>query len=146
MDYKDNYNLWKENKDLDKTLKAELETLNEKQIEDAFYKDLSFGTGGLRGIMGVGTNRVNIYTIRKATLGFANYLLKHDLTNGVAISYDNRLDSKRFAKEAAMVLAAKNIKSYLFHNLRPTPMLSFAVRYFKASGGIMLTASHNPKV
>ncbi len=145
MDYKDNYNLWKENKDLDKTLKAELETLNEKQIEDAFYKDLSFGTGGLRGIMGVGTNRVNIYTIRKATLGFANYLLKHDLTNGVAISYDNRLDSKRFAKEAAMVLAAKNIKSYLFHNLRPTPMLSFAVRYFKASGGIMLTASHNPK-
>ncbi len=145
MNYKENYNLWKNNKDLDKTLKDELNSLNEKQIEDAFYKDLSFGTGGLRGIMGVGTNRVNIYTIRKATLGFANYLIKNNLNDGVAISYDNRKDSKRFAKEAAMVLAAKHIKSFLFNNLRPTPMLSFAVRHFNASGGIMLTASHNPK-
>ena len=145
MNYKEIYNLWKNYKDLDKDLKQELETLDEKQIEDAFYQDLTFGTGGLRGIMGVGTNRVNIYTIRKATLGFAKYLLKHNLTEGVAISYDNRKDSKRFAEEAAKVLAANNIKSFLFDALRPTPMLSFAVRYFKASGGIMITASHNPK-
>jgi phosphoglucomutase len=145
MDYKENYNLWKNYKDLDQSLKQELDTLDEKQIEEAFYQDLTFGTGGLRGIMGVGTNRVNIYTIRKATLGFARYLLKHNLTDGVAISYDNRKDSKRFAEEAAKVLAANGIKSYLFNALRPTPMLSFAVRYFKASGGIMITASHNPK-
>ena len=145
MDYKENYNLWKNYKDLDESLKNELDTLNEKEIEDAFYQDLTFGTGGLRGIMGVGTNRVNIYTIRKATLGFARYLLKNNLTNGIAISYDNRKDSKTFAEEAAKVLAANNIKSYLFKSLRPTPMLSFAVRHFKASGGIMITASHNPK-
>lgn len=145
MNYKENYKLWKNYKDLDESLKQELETLDEKQIEEAFYQDLTFGTGGLRGIMGVGTNRVNIYTIRKATLGFARYLLKNNLTNGVAISYDNRKDSKRFAEEAAKVLAANNIKSFLFDQLRPTPMLSFAVRYFKASGGIMITASHNPK-
>ena len=145
MNYKENYNLWKNYKDLDQSLKQELDTLDEKQIEEAFYQDLTFGTGGLRGIMGVGTNRVNIYTIRKATLGFARYLLKHNLTDGVAISYDNRKDSKKFAKEAAKVLAANGIKSYLFNALRPTPMLSFAVRYFKASGGIMITASHNPK-
>ena len=145
MNYKENYNLWKNYKDLDQSLKQELDTLDENQIEEAFYQDLTFGTGGLRGIMGVGTNRVNIYTIRKATLGFARYLLKHNLTDGVAISYDNRKDSKKFAKEAAKVLAANGIKSYLFNALRPTPMLSFAVRYFKASGGIMITASHNPK-
>ena len=145
MDYKENYNLWKNYKDLNESLKKELDTLNEKEIEDAFYQDLTFGTGGLRGIMGVGTNRVNIYTIRKATLGFARYLQKHHLTDGIAISYDNRKDSKTFAEEAAKVLAANNIKSYLFKALRPTPMLSFAVRHFKASGGIMITASHNPK-
>ncbi|AUD63001.1 hypothetical protein BK010_05135 [Tenericutes bacterium MO-XQ] len=145
MNYKENYNLWKNYKDLDQSLKQELDTLDENQIEEAFYQDLTFGTGGLRGIMGVGTNRVNIYTIRKATLGFARYLLKHNLTDGVAISYDNRKDSKKFAEEAAKVLAANGIKSYLFNALRPTPMLSFAVRYFKASGGIMITASHNPK-
>jgi phosphoglucomutase len=145
MNYKENYNLWKNYKDLDQSLKQELDTLDENQIEEAFYQDLTFGTGGLRGIMGVGTNRVNIYTIRKATLGFARYLIKHNLTDGVAISYDNRKDSKKFAEEAAKVLAANGIKSYLFNALRPTPMLSFAVRYFKASGGIMITASHNPK-
>ncbi len=145
MNYKEIYNVWKNYEDLDKNLRNELASLDEKQIEDAFYKDLSFGTGGLRGIMGVGTNRVNIYTIRKATLGFANYLLKNNLKDGVAISYDNRKDSKRFAKESAMVLAAKGIKTYVFENLRPTPMLSFAVRAFNVSGGIMITASHNPK-
>ncbi|BCR36037.1 phospho-sugar mutase [Mariniplasma anaerobium] len=145
MDYKKNYDLWNNFKGLDKKLRKELDSLNEKEIEDAFYTNLSFGTGGLRGVMGVGTNRVNIYTIRKATLGFANYLVKHNLKDGIAISYDNRHDSKLYAKEAAMIFAAKGIPSYVFEALRPTPMLSFAVRYFKASGGIMITASHNPK-
>lgn len=145
MDYKKNYELWNNYKNLDQKLRSELDTLNEKEIEDAFYTNLSFGTGGLRGLMGVGTNRVNIYTIRKATLGFANYLVKNNLVNGVAISYDNRHDSKLFAKEASMIFASKGIKSYVFEDLRPTPMLSFAVRHFKASGGIMITASHNPK-
>ncbi len=145
MDYKKNYDLWKNYSNLDKNLKNELKSLSEKEVEDAFYQNLSFGTGGLRGIMGVGTNRVNIYTIRKSTLGFANYLLKHHLNQGVAISYDNRHDSKKFAKEAAMVFAAKGIKSFVFDQLRPTPMLSFAVRHFNLSGGIMITASHNPK-
>ena len=145
MSYEKRYQFWLNQKDLDPKLLEELIELNEEQIEEVFYNDLSFGTGGLRGLMGVGTNRVNVYTIRKATLGFANYLLNHHKTGGVAISYDNRHYSKEFAKEAAMVLAAKGIKSYLYNALRPTPMLSFAVRYFKASGGIMITASHNPK-
>ena len=145
MSYEKRYQFWLNQKDLDPNLLEELIQLNEEQIEEVFYNDLSFGTGGLRGLMGVGTNRVNVYTIRKATLGFANYLLKNNKIGGVAIAYDNRHYSKEFAKEAAMVLAAKGIKSYLYLNLRPTPMLSFAVRYFKASGGIMITASHNPK-
>jgi len=145
MSYEKRYQFWLNQKDLDPNLLEELIQLNEEQIEEVFYNDLSFGTGGLRGLMGVGTNRVNVYTIRKATLGFANYLLKNSKTSGVAIAYDNRHYSKEFAKEAAMVLAVKGIKSYLYQSLRPTPMLSFAVRYFKASGGIMITASHNPK-
>ena len=144
MNYKDNYNFWK-SQNLIPELKKELDTLNEAQIADAFYQDLNFGTGGLRGIMGVGTNRINIYTISKATLGLANYLNKQGLIRGVAISYDNRLDSKKFAKQAAMVLARQGIQSFVFENLRPTPMLSFAVRYFKCDAGIMITASHNPK-
>ena len=145
MSYEKRYQFWLNQKDLDPKLLEELIELNEEQIEEVFYNDLSFGTGGLRGLMGVGTNRVNVYTIRKATLGFANYLTKNGKTGGVAIAYDNRHYSKEFAKEAAMVLAAQGIKSYLYENLRPTPMLSFAVRHFKASGGIMITASHNPK-
>ena len=145
MSYEKRYQFWLNQKDLDPKLLEELIELNEEQIEEVFYNDLSFGTGGLRGLMGVGTNRVNVYTIRKATLGFANYLIKNGKTGGVAIAYDNRHYSKEFAKEAAMVLAAQGIKSFLYENLRPTPMLSFAVRYFKASGGIMITASHNPK-
>lgn len=143
-DYMKNYEFWKK-QDLLPSLKQDLEKLTEKEIEDAFYKDLTFGTGGLRGIMGVGTNRVNIYTIKKATLGLANYLNKHDLVRGVAISYDNRLDSQVFAKASAMVLAKQGIPSYLFKALRPTPMLSFAVRHFNCDAGIMITASHNPK-
>lgn len=143
-DYMKNYEFWKK-QDLLPSLRQELEKLTEKEIEDAFYKDLTFGTGGLRGIMGLGTNRVNIYTIKKATLGLANYLNKNDLVRGVAISYDNRLDSQIFAKESAMVLAKQGIPSYLFKALRPTPMLSFAVRHFNCDAGIMITASHNPK-
>lgn len=145
MSYLKKYQFWLNQQDLDPNLLEELISLNEEQIEEVFYSDLSFGTGGLRGLMGVGTNRVNVYTIRKATLGFARYLKKLNHPGGVAISYDNRHYSQVFAKEAAMVLAACGIKSYLFENLRPTPMLSFAVRHFKAAGGIMITASHNPK-
>lgn len=130
---------------MDPKLLNELIALNEEQIQEVFHSDLTFGTGGLRGLMGVGTNRVNVYTIRKASLGFARYLKQAKLKGGVAISFDNRHYSKNFAKEAAMVLAAEGIPTYLFHELRPTPMLSFAVRHFKCSGGIMITASHNPK-
>lgn len=145
MQYLKTYQAWVDNLDLDPVLKQELQTLSQSDIKESFYQNLSFGTGGLRGLMGVGTNRVNLYTIRKATLGFGRYLLENKETNGVAIAYDNRHDSARFALETAKVLAALGIKSYLFKNLRPTPMLSFAVRYFKASGGVMITASHNPK-
>ncbi|PKK93404.1 MAG: phosphoglucomutase [Tenericutes bacterium HGW-Tenericutes-6] len=145
MSYEKKYQFWLNQKDLDPVLLDELINLNEEQIEEVFYSDLSFGTGGLRGLMGVGTNRVNVYTIRKATLGFARFLKKKGIPGGVAISYDNRHYSESFAKEAAMVLAAEGIDSYLFESLRPTPMLSFAVRHFKACGGIMITASHNPK-
>ena len=145
MSYLKRYQFWLNQTDLDKNLLDELIKLNEEQIEEVFYNDLSFGTGGLRGLMGVGTNRVNVYTIRKATLGFANYIKKNDLVGGVAISYDNRHYSKQFAKEAAMVLAANGIDSFLFNELRPTPMLSYAVRFYDLVGGIMITASHNPK-
>jgi len=145
MTYKDNYEFWLKQDKLDPALKEELNKLNEEEIKEVFYTDLSFGTGGLRGIMGVGTNRINLYTIRKATSGFAKYIKRNQIRGGVAISYDNRKDSKRFAHECAMVLAAEQIDSYLFEELRPTPMLSYAVRYFKCAGGIMITASHNPK-
>ncbi len=145
MNYKDNYNLWIQEKNLDQQLKHELLGLSEDEVKEAFYTDLTFGTGGLRGLMGVGMNRINTYTIRRATLGFARYLKKKAHPGGVAISYDNRKDSKVFAFESAKVLAAQGIDSYVFENLRPTPMLSFAVRHFKCAGGIMITASHNPK-
>lgn len=145
MTYTEKYQLWLDEVSLTKSEKAALEAMDEKTREDAFYQDISFGTGGIRGLMGLGTNRVNIYTIRKATLGLGQYLISKKLKNGVAISYDNRQDSKKFAHEAAAVLAALGIKSYIYRDLRPTPMLSYAVRYFKASAGIMITASHNPK-
>lgn len=145
MSYEKKYQFWLNQKDLDPHLLSELIALNEEQIQEVFHSDLSFGTGGLRGLMGVGTNRVNVYTIRKASLGFAKYIKKLNHHGGVAISYDNRHYSKMFAKEAAMVLANEGIKSYLFENLRPTPMLSYAVRHFGCAGGIMITASHNPK-
>lgn len=145
MNYMKNYEYWLEQEHLDEYLKHELLGLSDEEIKEAFYTELGFGTGGLRGLMGVGTNRINVYTIRRATLGFARFLKNQPFKGGVAISYDNRKDSKFFAKQAAMVLAYEGIPSYLFNALRPTPMLSFAVRHFKCAGGIMITASHNPK-
>lgn len=139
-----NYELWK-NAKLPNHLKTELHSLNEEQIYDAFYQDLSFGTAGLRGLIGVGTNRINEIVVRKITLGYANYLNKNYENPSIAIAYDNRLYSKEFAFTAAKVLAANNIKSFIFPELRPTPMLSYLTRYYNTSGGIMITASHNPK-
>lgn len=147
-------NRWLDQKDLDDTLKEELLGISDQgEIYERFYRELEFGTGGLRGILGAGTNRMNIYTVRKATQGFADYLNRHygpESGNAsgegpaVAIAYDSRINSHRFAVEAACVLAANGIKAYLYTELMPTPALSFAVRYLKCSAGIMVTASHNP--
>lgn len=147
MDYNTNYERWFNCETLDPSLKAELIAMNEKEKEDAFYTDLEFGTAGMRGILGGGTNRMNIYTIRKANVGFAKYILglENGKERGVAIGYDNRHMSYRFAVESAKVLATFGIKSYIFESLRPTPELSYAVRFLKCAGGIMITASHNPK-
>lgn len=147
MDYSKEYQRWSDCKDLDPSLKAELVGMNESEKEDAFYMNLEFGTAGMRGILGAGTNRMNIYTIRKANVGFAKYVLglPEGKERGIAIGYDNRHMSYKFAIESAKVLATYGIKSYIFESLRPTPELSFAVRYLKCAGGIMITASHNPK-
>lgn len=145
MDIQQRYLNWLNEPTLSKEEKDILKNLSSSEIEEAFYQDLSFGTGGIRGVLGLGTNRMNIYIIRKATFGFGQYLLKHNLLEGVAIAYDNRHMSYEFAKEAAKVLAALGIKSYVYKNLRPTPMLSFTVRHLNLSAGIMITASHNPK-
>lgn len=143
--YKIEFEKWLNEKQMPSYLLEELKSMDEREKEEAFYKSISFGTGGLRGIIGPGINKMNIFTIRKATIGFAQYLISINETKGVAISYDNRFFSKEFAEEAARVLASFNIKPYLFEELRPTPMLSFAVREYGLSGGIMITASHNPK-
>ncbi len=145
MTYLKRYEEWLNEPSILKSEKETLLNLNDSEKEEAFFDDVSFGTGGIRGILGLGTNRINVYIIRKVTLGLANYLIKNNKLNGVAISYDNRYNSYMFAFESAKVLAAKGIKSYLFNELRPTPMLSYAVRHYKASAGIMITASHNPK-
>lgn len=145
MNYQNNYQNWVNYPKLDDNLKNELATLDEKTIEDAFYKDIEFGTGGIRGLMGPGTNRVNLYTIMRATLGFGEYILSSNGNKRVAISYDNRLNSALFAKRAAGVLATLGIKTYVTSALRPTPYLSFMTRHFACDGGIMITASHNPK-
>jgi phosphoglucomutase len=145
--FKQKYQEWLENPNIDEETKRELKSIenNEQEIEDRFYKDLEFGTGGLRGIMGAGTNRMNLYTVRKATQGLANYICsKNGQDKGVVIAYDSRNNSKLFSKESALVLNANGIKTYLFKNLRPTPELSFAVRELKAIAGIVITASHNP--
>lgn len=146
MSYKDNYNYWINSPIFDEATKNELLALNdEKEIEDRFYKDLEFGTGGLRGIIGAGTNRMNIYTVGKATQGLANYIIKENHAHmGVAIAYDSRRMSREFADLAAAVLNGNGIKAYVFESLRPTPELSFSVRYLKCTAGIVITASHNP--
>ncbi len=144
--YKEKYNEWLESQIIDEDIKMELRNINdEKEIEDRFYKDLEFGTGGLRGIIGAGSNRMNIYTVSKATQGFANYLNEKFENPSVAIAFDSRNMSKEFSKAAALTLAANNVKVYLYEDLRPTPMLSFAVRHLNCTGGIVVTASHNPK-
>ncbi|MGG7058634.1 phospho-sugar mutase [Clostridium tertium] len=146
MLYKDKYNDWLTSSVIDEKMKDELRQIkDETEIEDRFYKDLEFGTGGLRGVIGAGSNRMNIYTVSKATQGFANYLNGRFENPAVAIAYDSRNMSKEFSKAAALTLCANNVKVYLYEDLRPTPMLSFAVRHLDCTGGIVVTASHNPK-
>ena len=147
MGYMEEFKFWLEDEYFDAATKAELQEIsnNEKEIEDRFYRELEFGTGGLRGVIGAGTNRINIYTVRKATQGLANYILKQGTQEkGVAIAYDSRFMSPEFADEAALCLAANGIKSYVFDALRPTPELSFALRTLGCTAGIVITASHNP--
>ena len=149
MHYLEKYHFWLKSKYFDQDAKTELKSIegNEKEIEDRFYKDLQFGTGGLRGKIGIGTNRMNIYTVSRATQGLANYLNEKGTSfanRGVVIAYDSRHKSPEFAKAAALVLAANNIKTYLFEDLRSTPELSFAVRHLQTAAGIVITASHNP--
>lgn len=145
MNYREEYRRWCESPVFDEDTKAELFALSdEKEIEDRFYKHLSFGTGGLRGVIGAGTNRMNVYTVGKATQGLANFIKSQTDCGSVAIAYDSRRMSKEFALDSALILAANGIKAFLFENLRPTPELSFAVRELKATAGIVITASHNP--
>ena len=147
MDYKAMYEEWLNNPYFDAETKAELQAIagDEKEIEDRFYMDLEFGTAGLRGVIGAGTNRMNIYTVRKATQGLANYILGVGAEKqGVAIAFDSRRMSPEFADEAALCLAANGIKAYVFESLRPTPELSYAVRKLGCIAGINITASHNP--
>lgn len=146
MDFMDNYKLWLEKATEDKDLITELESIkdNEKEIYERFYKSLEFGTAGLRGIIGAGTNRMNIYVVRQATQGLANYVLNKYGKGAVAISHDSRIKADLFMNEAAKVLAANGIKVYITSELQPTPVLSYLVRYFKCQAGIMVTASHNP--
>ena len=150
MEYKELYNHWRTNASFDEATRLELEALshNEEEIEDRFYKDLEFGTAGLRGKLGAGTNRMNMYIVSRATQGLADFIKqqgKSYMDRGVAIAYDCRHFSKEFSKRAALILAQNNIKVYLFESLRPTPVLSFAVRTLGAASGIVVTASHNPK-
>ena len=147
MSYKEKYQAWLDSEIISEEIKDELRAIkDEKEIEDRFYKDLEFGTGGLRGVIGAGSNRMNIYTVSQATQGFADYLNASFENPSVAVAYDSRNMSPEFAKAAALTLCANNIKVNLFESLRPTPMLSFAVRELKCDGGIVITASHNPKI
>ena len=142
MNYIEKYNNWIENPYFDEETRMD----NEKDIEDRFYRDLEFGTVGFRGIIGAGTNRINRYVIRKASQGLSNFLLKQNIESpSIAIAFDSRYKSDEFAVESARVFAQNGIKTYLFDELRPTPELSFAVRYLKCDAGVVITASHNPK-
>ena len=147
MDYKELYDEWLNNPCFDDETKKELQAISgdEKEIKERFYKELEFGTAGLRGIIGAGVNRMNVYTVRKATQGLANYILKvGGAEKGVAIAYDSRSMSPAFAAVAALCLNANGIKAYVFDSLRPTPELSFAVRELGCMAGINITASHKP--
>ena len=147
MNYLEEYKKWCESPEFDEETKQELLAIkgNEKEIEDRFYQELEFGTAGLRGIIGAGINRMNQYTVGKATQGLANYIVEQGTQDkGVAISYDSRKMSKEFSKQTALILCANGIKAYLFENLRPVPELSFAVRELGCTAGVMITASHNP--
>lgn len=149
MDWKANADRWLQFENLDPELKTQLTEIakDEKQVEESFYKNLEFGTGGMRGEIGAGTNRMNLYTVRKASAGLAAYIDENGMeakTRGVVIAFDSRHKSPEFAMEAARTLATKGIKTYVFDELRPTPELSFAVRYLNAYSGIVITASHNP--
>ncbi|MBQ2690323.1 MAG: phospho-sugar mutase, partial [Solobacterium sp.] len=142
MDAVKNYERWLNHPDLDPALKQEMEQMNEEQINDAFYSMIEFGTAGMRGVMGAGTARINIHTIRKATKGFADWINEQGTAEkGVAIGYDNRHNSRKYAFDCASVLACNGIPSFVFDSLRPTPELSFAVRHLHCTGGIMITAS-----
>lgn len=149
MSARANYEAWLNSEIIDETTKEELRKISDDfdEIEERFYMDLEFGTGGLRGVMGAGTNRMNIYTVRKATQGLANYIKKNTVVSdcSVVISYDNRHNSREYAIETAGCLVANGIKTYIFDALRPTPVLSFAVRYLGCIAGVNITASHNPK-
>lgn len=147
--FMDLYELWKSDSYFDETTREELKAIetDKKEIEDRFYRDLAFGTGGLRGVIGAGTNRMNEYTVAKATAGLAEYIRKEGpeaMRRGVVISYDSRRFSPEFARKTALVLTKSGIRVYLSDELRPVPVLSFSVRYFKAFAGVMITASHNP--
>ena len=146
-DFNKLYDYWLKNDYFDEECRSELRGIadDENEIKERFYKDLEFGTAGLRGIMGAGTNRINKYIIRRSTQGLANYIKKQGIADmGVAIAFDSRNNSKEFALEAALMLCANGIKTYIFKELKPTPMLSFAIRYLKCAAGINITASHNP--
>ena len=150
MDYKQQYDFWRRSDYFDEGTKEELETIkdNDNEIKERFYKDMEFGTGGLRGIIGAGTNRMNIYTVRRASQGLANYVILHGdeaAAKGIVIAYDVRRKSREFAENAARVFVANGIRTYLFEDIRPTPELSFAIRYLKTASGVVVTASHNPK-
>lgn len=148
MSYREIYETWCTDEYFDEATRAELKALegNETEIEDRFYRQLEFGTGGLRGVIGAGTNRMNIYTVRQATQGLANYIIAmKGQEKGVAIAHDSRIMSPEFAREAALCLNANGIRTYLFESLRPTPELSFAVRQLGCISGIVITASHNPR-
>ena len=147
MNYLEEYKNWCENPLFDEETKKELLSIkdDEEEIKDRFYKELEFGTAGLRGVIGMGTNRMNKYTVGKATQGLANFIIKKGVQEkGVVISYDSRKMSPEFSKLTALILNANGIKTYIMDHLRPVPELSFAVRELKATAGVMITASHNP--